>query len=114
MPSQAHHLSISNAAALLRSRELTAVELVNGCLARVEAWIPRLNAFITVLTDAAREQARARQSESNAGQWRGPLHGIPVAVKDFYDTAGVRTTAAFEKFANRIPARDAEAVATLK
>jgi Asp-tRNA(Asn)/Glu-tRNA(Gln) amidotransferase A subunit family amidase len=49
-----------------------------------------------------------------AGQWRGPLHGVPLGVKDFYDTAGVRTTAAFERFANRVPSRDADVVTRLK
>lgn len=114
MSSEDLHLSINAIAARLRSQEISPLEVVNASLARIEELNPRLNAFITVLTDAARAEARQADSEIKAGRWRGPLHGIPVGVKDFYDTAGVRTTAAFEKFANRVPARDAEAVAALK
>src|SRR5437867_7405494 len=114
MPSEDQHLSVRTLAALLRSRDVSPVAIVNAALAHIEEFNPRLNAFITVLADAARDEARQAESEIKEGRWRGPLHGIPVAVKDFYDTAGVRTTAAFEKFANRIPARDAEAVAALK
>src|SRR5262249_29976334 len=84
------------------------------CLARIEALNPRLNAFITVAAEAARAAASAAESEVRAGRWRGPLHGVPVAVKDFYDTAGIKTTAAFERFANRVPAKDAGVVRRLK
>src|SRR5262249_32801491 len=59
------------------------------------------------------QQARTAEAEVQAGRWRGPLHGIPVGIKDFYDTANVRTTAAFEGFEHRIPAKDAVAVAKL-
>ena len=90
------------------------VVAVDACLTRIDELNPRLNAFITVLADEARAQAKQAEAEIAAGRRRGPLHGVPVAVKDFYDTAGVRTTAAFEKFVNRVPARDAEAVAALK
>jgi aspartyl-tRNA(Asn)/glutamyl-tRNA(Gln) amidotransferase subunit A len=109
-----HRDSIRNLAVRVRAQDISPVEIVNASLARIEELNPRLNAFITVLGDAARDEARQAESEIKGGRWRGPLHGIPVAAKDFYDTAGVRTTAAFEKFANRIPARDAEAVAALK
>ena len=114
MPSDDHYLNISTLAARLRSGDTSPVEVVNAFLARIAELNPRLNAFITVLADTAREEARRAEADIAAGRWRGPLHGIPVGVKDFYDTAGVRTTAAFEKFANRVPARDAEAVAVLK
>ena len=87
---------------------------VETCLTRINDLNPRLNAFITVLAEEARAQAKQADAEIVAGRRRGPLHGVPVAVKDFYDTAGVRTTAAFETFVNRVPARDAEAVAALK
>jgi aspartyl-tRNA(Asn)/glutamyl-tRNA(Gln) amidotransferase subunit A len=109
-----HRDSIRNLAVRVRAQDISPVEIVNASLARIEELNPRLNAFITVLGDAARDEARQAESEIKGGRWRGPLHGIPVAAKDFYDTAGVRTTAAFERFANRIPARDAEAVAALK
>lgn len=108
---------IANIATLhqrVRAREVSPVEVVDACLKRIEELNPHLNAFITVLADQAREQARAADSEIKAGKWRGPLHGIPVGIKDFYDTAGTRTTAAFEHFKNRVPKRDARAVAKLK
>jgi aspartyl-tRNA(Asn)/glutamyl-tRNA(Gln) amidotransferase subunit A len=90
------------------------VAVVDACLARIAALNARLNAFITVDAEGARAAATIAESEINAGRWRGPLHGVPAAVKDFYDTAGLRTTAAFERFANRIPARDADVVTRLK
>jgi aspartyl-tRNA(Asn)/glutamyl-tRNA(Gln) amidotransferase subunit A len=98
----------------LRDGHILAVDVVDACLARIEELNPRLNAFITVLNEEARELAREADADIKAGRWRGPLHGIPVGIKDFYDTANVRTTAAFEPFRNRIPKRDAQAVATLK
>lgn len=105
---------IQDIAPRLRAGELLAVDVVDACLARIEELNPRLNAFITVLTEQAREQARTADADIKAGRWRGPLHGIPVGIKDFYDTANVPTTAAFERFRNRVPKRDAEAVEALK
>jgi aspartyl-tRNA(Asn)/glutamyl-tRNA(Gln) amidotransferase subunit A len=90
------------------------VELVDECLDRIHALNPRLNAFITVTDAAARDRAREAEREIAAGRWRGPLHGVPVAVKDFYDTAGVRTTAGAEFFANRVPTDDALMVKRLR
>src|SRR5262249_23133645 len=105
--------SINELSARIRERTLSPVTVVDACLARIEALNPRLNAFITV-TGSARVAANVAESELKAGRWRGPLHGVPIAFKDFYDTAGIKTTAAFERFANRIPAKDAEVVARLK
>jgi aspartyl-tRNA(Asn)/glutamyl-tRNA(Gln) amidotransferase subunit A len=105
---------IQDVAPRLRAGELFAVDVVDACLARIEELNPRLNAFITVLTEQAREQARTADADIKAGRWRGPLHGIPVGIKDFYDTANVPTTAAFEPFRNRVPKRDAAAVEALK
>ena len=99
---------------LIRRRQLSPLEIVELCLERIERLNPKLNAFITILADQAREQASAADTEIKAGRWRGPLHGIPVAIKDFYDTAGIKTTAAVEHFRNRIPANDAKGVAKLK
>ncbi len=98
----------------IRERRLSPLALVEKCLGRIEALNPRLNAFITVTTDLAREQAGQAEREIAAGHWRGPLHGIPVAVKDFYDTAGVRTTAGFRQFEHRVPREDAELVVKLR
>ncbi len=98
---------------LIRQRRLSPVDLVRPSH-RIERLQPRLNAFITVMGDAARDAASVAESEIKAGRWRGPLHGIPVAVKDFYDTAEVKTTAAFERFVNRVPTKDADVVKKLK
>src|SRR5262249_39662128 len=87
----------------IRTRVVSPVEVVNTCLGRIEQINPKLNAFITVLADEAREQANVAETEIKLGKWRGPLHGIPVGIKDFYDTAGIRTTAAFEHFKDRVP-----------
>src|SRR5262245_26195325 len=98
----------------VRTQRVSAAEVVNNCLTRIEQLNPRLNAFITVLAEQALEQASVAEGEIKAGKWRGPLHGVPVGIKDFYDTAGIKTTAAFEHFKDRVPRRDAHAVVKLK
>jgi aspartyl-tRNA(Asn)/glutamyl-tRNA(Gln) amidotransferase subunit A len=105
---------ISEIASRLRRREISAVEITRDCLERIEKVNPALNAFITVMTESALEEARAAESEIARGEWRGPLHGVPIAVKDLIDTAGVRTTAASALCKDRIPERDAEAVRRLR
>jgi aspartyl-tRNA(Asn)/glutamyl-tRNA(Gln) amidotransferase subunit A len=107
-------LTLAEASVRVRKKTISPVELTNDCLQRIERLNPRLNAFITVTADAAISQARELEAESQRGRWRGPLHGIPIAVKDIFDTAGVRTTAASELFKDRIPSEDAEAVRRLK
>ena len=98
----------------LRKREVSPVELTKCCLAHIEKLNPILNAFITVTAESALTQARAAEPEILRGNWRGPLHGIPLALKDLIDTAGVRTTAASALFKDRIPEEDAEVVRRLK
>jgi aspartyl-tRNA(Asn)/glutamyl-tRNA(Gln) amidotransferase subunit A len=105
--------SIVETSELLRKRELSPVELTKNCLARIEKLNPTLNAFITVTAESALAQARSAESEILQGRWRGPLHGIPLALKDLIDTAGVRTTAASALFKDRVPAEDAEIVRRL-
>ena len=90
------------------------ITLVAECQARIKARQPELNAFITLTGEAAVETARSAEREIQSGRRRGPLHGIPIAVKDFYDTAGIRTTAAFTHFRERIPSKNAAAVARLE
>ncbi len=106
--------SIKDLGTRIGSREVSPIDVVEACLRRIAALNPKLNAFITVMDDDAREQARQAEAEIKGGNRRGPLHGIPVAVKDFYDTAGVRTTAGFEHFKDRVPEADAQAVDRLK
>src|SRR3984893_2243067 len=98
----------------VRMQKVSPVEVVNACLKRIEHLNPKLNAFITVLADQALAQARVAEAEIKAAKWRGPLHGIPVGIKDFYDTAGIKTTAAFDHFKDRVPGNDAVGVAKLK
>ena len=106
--------SIQQISELFRQGSLSPVELTEDCLARIEKLNPRLNAFITVTAESARAQARTAEAEIRRGDWRGPLHGIPLALKDLIDTAGVRTTAASAMFKDRIPSEDAEVVRRLK
>jgi aspartyl-tRNA(Asn)/glutamyl-tRNA(Gln) amidotransferase subunit A len=94
--------------------EESPITLVAKCQARIEARQPELNAFITLTGEAAVEAARSAGREIQSGRRRGPLHGIPVAVKDFYDTAGIRTTAAFTHFKERVPRKSATSVARLE
>ena len=107
-------LTIEQASRLIRSGALSPVDIVKAYLERIEALNPRVNAYITVSADLALEQARTAESELANGRWRGPLHGIPIALKDNMDTAGIPTTAASELFANRIPSEDAEVYRRLK
>ena len=99
---------------LLRRRSLSPVELVEQHLERIEKLNPTLNAFITITADQARAQARQAETEIREGDWRGPLHGVPIGLKDIIDTAGTRTTAASALFKDRIPTEDAEVVTRLK
>lgn len=81
---------------------------------RIEKINPTLNAFITMMSDSALADARIAESEIQRGEWRGPLHGIPIALKDLIDTAGVRTTAASALYKDRIPTQDAEIIRRLR
>ena len=107
-------LSLAEAAAKIRARTLTSSRLVQAYLARIEVYNPKVNALITVMRDSALEQARQLDADQAAGRWRGPLHGIPISVKDNIDTAGTRTTAASALFDDRVPEEDAEVIRRLK
>jgi aspartyl-tRNA(Asn)/glutamyl-tRNA(Gln) amidotransferase subunit A len=105
--------SIREAGRRLRAGGLTCPQLVRGCLERIEALQPRLNAFVTVTADAALARAEALERELRAGADRGPLHGIPIVLKDCLDTAGIPTTNGSRLHARRVPGADAEVVALL-
>ena len=107
-------LTLADAASQIRSRKLSAVELTRTCLDRIEHRNPALNAFITVTGDQAMDAARKAEAEIAAGNHRGPLHGIPVGLKDLFDTAGVLTTAASNQYRTRVPTEDAHVVRRLK
>ena len=109
-----NELTIAEASDLLRRKQITPVDLTNACLDRIERLNPTINAFITVMHDSALAEARAAETEINKGNWRGPLHGIPIGLKDLIDTAGVKTTCGSALFADRVPAHDAEIVRRLK
>jgi aspartyl-tRNA(Asn)/glutamyl-tRNA(Gln) amidotransferase subunit A len=107
-------LSIREAGDLVRRRVISPVELTRACLQRIERLNPALNAFITVTAEQAMAQAREAEAEVRRGRWRGPLHGIPIGLKDNIDTAGIRTTLASAVFQDRVPSADAEVVRRLK
>ena len=106
--------TISELGQRLRRKDVSPVEIARDCLARIEKLNPALNAFITVTGESALDEARRAEAEILAGNWRGPLHGVPVALKDLIDTAGVRTTAASELYKDRIPEQEAEVVLRLQ
>src|SRR5688500_2388664 len=103
-----HYASIHELSRDIRARKISPLEAVEACLMRIEALNPSLNAFITLLGNEARSQAKLAEEEIKAGKWRGVLHGIPVAVKDFYDAEGVKTTAGAQPFEGRVAGADAE------
>jgi aspartyl-tRNA(Asn)/glutamyl-tRNA(Gln) amidotransferase subunit A len=106
--------TISELGQRLRRREISPVEITRACLEQIEKKNAELNAFITVLAESALEEAARAEREILGGGWRGPLHGIPIALKDLIDTAGVRTTAASALFQDRVPSADAEVVRRLR
>jgi len=102
-----HHLTIAVAAQLIRSRKLSPVEYVDALLKRIESLDSQLNAFITVTANLARKQARQAEVEIMSGRYRGPLHGIPFALKDIYNTKGILTSGGSKVCSDNIPTSDA-------
>src|SRR5438105_1081050 len=107
-------LSISELSELIRARKISPVEITRTTLDRIEKLNPKLNAYITVTSDAAMKSAKEAEAEIQLKKWRGPLHGVPIAVKDLFDTAGVKTTAGSALFKDRVPTEDAEVIRKLK
>src|SRR5207253_3637926 len=107
-------LTIAEAARLIEQRELSPVELVDSRLDRIARLDGRLNSFIRVLADEARAAARAAEAEIAAGNYRGPLHGIPIGLKDIYETAGVATTGHSKVMQDHVPKADAFSVKRLR
>src|SRR5256885_3497974 len=99
-------LTITRAMQALRGKELSPLELTEAYLARIATVGPRINAYITVTAERARADARRATEELAAGGTRGPLHGIPIALKDLYETAGIRTTAGAKIPPGDVPAED--------
>ncbi len=107
MPETAlHYMSAWELSGLIRDRQISPVEVVEACLERIEATEPTLNSFITVLPEQARASAERAEQEINRGNYRGPLHGIPVGLKDLFETAGIRTTSGTRIYDNYVPTED--------
>ena len=95
--------SLEEVGDLVAQRQVNPVELTEAVLARIERLQPELNAFITVTADRAIADAKAVWGEVASGKLRSPLHGVPIAHKDLYDTAGVATTGGMKVLADRVP-----------
>jgi amidase len=109
-----HDLSLGEASRRLASRALSPVELTEALLGRIEALEPRLHAFARVTPERALEDARRAEDELARGEWRGPLHGVPIALKDLVDTAGIATEAGMKALAGRVPDEDSTVAARLR
>jgi aspartyl-tRNA(Asn)/glutamyl-tRNA(Gln) amidotransferase subunit A len=107
-------INLHQAAELLKTRQISPVELTQAHLNRISQLDQRLNCFITLTPELALQQARQAEAEILQGNYRGALHGIPMALKDLYETQGIRTTAGSTFFADYIPEADAAAVQKLK
>jgi aspartyl-tRNA(Asn)/glutamyl-tRNA(Gln) amidotransferase subunit A len=112
--SELHQLTVSQAAKKIRLNQLTPLELVDSLLARIQELEPKLDAWVTVDAEGARKTAKILTAEAKRGIFRGPLHGIPVGIKDIYDTKGLKTTMGSPIFANNIPDTDSAVVARLR
>jgi len=109
-----HALSITAAADQIRAHQLSPVDLVRSCLERIDQLEPRLHAWVTVNREVAIATARIREEEIQRGHYRGPLHGIPIGLKDIFYTAGLKTTAGSPIYADFVPDYDATTVRLLK
>jgi hypothetical protein len=109
-----HFLTIAQASALIKAQKLSPVELTQAFLARIQELDARLNSHLLVLEDQAMADAERAETEIAAGGWKGPLHGIPIGLKDIYNTAGIRTTGHSALFADHVPTEDAFTVSLLR
>jgi aspartyl-tRNA(Asn)/glutamyl-tRNA(Gln) amidotransferase subunit A len=107
-------LTLAEAASQIRKRKLSSLELTRTCLDHIAKLDSQLNAFITVTEELALQQAHQADLEVASGHWRGPLHGIPISLKDLIDVAGVKTTAGSNQYRNRVATQDAAIVKQLK
>jgi Asp-tRNA(Asn)/Glu-tRNA(Gln) amidotransferase A subunit family amidase len=105
-----HYLTIRDAGSRLASKRMSPVELTQATLARIDQVEPKVRAFITLTRESAIAEARTAEAEIMAGRYRGPLHGIPVAVKDTHYTKGVKSTCASPVLADFVPSFDATIV----
>ncbi|MBO0876888.1 MAG: amidase, partial [Pseudonocardia sp.] len=108
-----YELTLTDAAEKIKTRELSPVELAASVLGRIDAVEDKITAFATVTADLATTAAARAEGEIAAGNYRGPLHGIPVGIKDLYETAGVPTTSSSRVRADYVPERDSAVVEKL-
>jgi aspartyl-tRNA(Asn)/glutamyl-tRNA(Gln) amidotransferase subunit A len=108
-----YELSMTEVSEKIRTKEVSPVEVTQSALARLEEVEPTLTAFVTATPELALAQAKIAEQEIGDGKYRGPLHGIPLAVKDLYDTAGIRTTSSSAQRSDYVPAADSVSVAKL-
>jgi aspartyl-tRNA(Asn)/glutamyl-tRNA(Gln) amidotransferase subunit A len=108
------YLSIFELSELIRKKKISPVEVTRSTVHRIEMLNPILNAYITVTAEQALKSAQEAEREIQQGKWRGPLHGVPISLKDLVDTLGVKTTAGSALFKDRVPTSDAEVVRRLK
>ena len=106
-------LTVAGAGRLIKAKKLSPVELAKATLARIERLAPKLGAFITVTAEVALKQARKAEKEIMRGTYKGPLHGVPVTLKDLFSTKGIKTTAGSKILADYVPTADAPSVARL-
>jgi aspartyl-tRNA(Asn)/glutamyl-tRNA(Gln) amidotransferase subunit A len=107
-------LNLTEVSERIHARTVTSTQLVKALLDRINIYNPKVNCYITVMGKEALAQAAILDEEQKAGKFRGPLHGIPIGLKDNIDTAGTRTTAASPMFRDRVPTEDADIVVRLK
>ena len=112
--SNLHYLSLDEVARRLKARKLSSVEATKAILDRIDTLDPKLKAYATVTRDRALADAKARDAETAAGKSLGPLHGVPIAVKDLCNTEGVPTAGGMAIHKNNVPVKDATVVARLK
>src|ERR1700730_3018015 len=107
-------MTIAEASSRLRQRELSPVDLARAYFVRIKALDGDLNAYLLPLEEPAMEAAKRAEAEIGAGHWKGPLHGIPIGLKDIYNTAGIRTTGHSALFRDHVPTEDAATVTLLR
>jgi len=107
-------MSLAQLSALVQDRKAAPLEVTEAFLQRIERLNPRIQAYVTVTVERAREDARRASEEITAGRSRGPLHGIPIGLKDLYDTAGIRTAGGAKILADRVPTSDSTAARKLR
>ena len=108
------YMSAGDLSRLIREKEVSPVEVIDAHLARIQTTEPALNSFITLLPEAARAAARQAERDIQAGRYRGPLHGVPVALKDLFNTGGVRTTSGSKIFDTFVPTEDCTVAARFR